>query len=156
MASTLAVPAVLAAVRTLLVADVPLAGTLATAPSAVGGGPAIYAEGAVPQGAAFPYLTLGASTEIPFDTMGTSDLPKFGSTTTFQVKALTKETADDGNYTRIGHVKRILDGAPLTVSGYASAFCEFDSAAESFTETIAGVVIRQFPATFRVVVHQTL
>jgi hypothetical protein len=156
MASTLATPAVLAAVRSLLVADATLAGTLATVPAALGGGPAIYAEGSVPQGSAFPYLTLGAPTEIPFDTMGTSDLLKFGSNTTFQVKALSKEMADDGNYARLARVKTLLDGVTLTVSGYASAFCEFESVVPPYIEVVGGVAIRQFPAIFRALVHQTV
>lgn len=155
MVSTLAVPAVLAAVRTLLVADATLAGMIATAPSAVGGGPAVYAENAVPQTTAtFPYLTIGAPTEVPFNTMGPNDLAKWGSSTTFMVKAFSKETADDGNYARIGRVKTILDGATLTVTGYPMAFCEFETAAEPFIESVGGVLIRQFPAIFRATVHQ--
>lgn len=156
MASTLATPGILSAVRTLLAADATLAGTLATVPAALGGGPAIYAEHAVPQGAPFPYLTLGAPTEIPSNTMGASDLPKWGSSTTFQVKALSKETADDGNYARIGRVKTLLDGVQLTVPGYASAFCDFENTADPYTETVGGVVIRQYPAIFRALVHQTV
>ena len=154
MASTLATPAILAAVRTLLVANVPLAATLAVAPSGLGGGPSIWAESAVPQASAFPYLTLGAPTEVPWNTMGPADLPKWGSIATFQVKALSKEMADDGNYARIALVKTTLDGILLTVPGYGSAFCKFDSMATPYTETIGGVVIRQLPAIFRVLVHQ--
>lgn len=155
MPSVLATPAVLTAVRAVLVADATLAATLATAPAALGGGPAIYAEDAVPQGATFPYLTLGAPTEIPWNTMGTKDLPKWGSQATFQVKALSKETADDGNYTRIARVKTLLDGETLTVPGYASAWTEFETAAAPFTEIVGGVVIRQFPVIFRALVHQS-
>ncbi len=154
MASTLAIPAVLAAVRAVLVADSTLGSTLATIPASYGGGPAIWAENAVPQASAFPYLTLGAPTEVPWNTMGPADLPKWGSITTFQVKALSKEMGDDGNYARIGLVKTALDGLILTVPGYGSAFCEFDSMATPYTEVLGGVVIRQLPAIFRVLVHQ--
>lgn len=154
MASTLATPAILAAVRTLLVANTSLAQTLATVPAGYGGGPSIWAENAVPQTASLPYLTLGAPTEVPWNTMGPSDLPKFGSIGTFQVKALSKEMGDDGNYARIGFVKATLDGIMLTVPGYNTAFCEFDSLPSPYTETIGGIIVRELPIIFRVLVHQ--
>jgi Protein of unknown function (DUF3168) len=155
MASTFAAPVILAAVRTLLVTNTSLTATLATAAAGLGGGPAIYAEGAVPQGAVFPYLTLGAPTETPWNTLGPANLPKWGSIATFQVKALSKEMGDDGNYARMGFVKTQLDGAPLTVAGYPTAFCEYDNLGLPYSETIGGVVIRQLPMIFRVSVHQS-
>jgi hypothetical protein len=156
MASTYAVPVVRAAIRMLLVADGTLASLLAVTPSQYGSGPAVWAEGAVPQDATknVPYLTLGAETEVPSNTMGPSALPKFGSVVTIQIKALTTTRGDDAGFAIMSRVKALLDGTSLAVAGYGTAFAEFDSPVPAYLEAIGNVVHRHHPMIFRVQVHQ--
>lgn len=153
MAAPFAIPAVIAAMRTLLVADTSLTALLASFVAGYGSGPAVYAEAAVPARATFPYVTIGAPTEIPFNTMGTVNAG--GSECTIQVKAFSKLPNDDEVYSILSAVKAVLDTAALTVSGYVSADCQFEALPELFVENVDGVLVRQGPMIFRVYVHES-
>jgi hypothetical protein len=107
----------------------------------------------VPPKAAFPYLTIGAPTEVPFDTMGPGNAR--GSNCTLQVKAFSAKLRDDEALAIMAIVKELLDEAALTVSGYGSVVCEFDLVPDLFVEIVGGVPIRQLPMIFRVYVHQS-
>src|SRR3954471_7751359 len=117
MAAPFALPGVLAALRAKLVADTTLAAMIATYAAGFGSGPGIYSENGVPPKAAFPYLTIGAPTEAPFDTMGDGNAR--GSNCTIQVKAISAKMRDDEAYSIMAVVKELLDEAVLTISGYA-------------------------------------
>jgi hypothetical protein len=152
-AAPFALPGVLAALRAKLVIDTTLASMLATYASGFGTGPAIYSENGVPPKAAFPYLTIGAPTEVPFDTMGPGNAR--GSNCTIQVKAFSAKMRDDEALAIMAEVKDLLDEASMSVSGYGSVVCEFDSVPDLFIEVVGGVSIRQLPMIFRVYVHQS-
>lgn len=152
-AAPFAIPRVVEAMRDKLEVDTVLAGLLATYASGFGSGPGIYSENGVPPKAAFPYLTIGAPTEAPFDTMGDGNAR--GSNCTIQVKAISAKMRDDEAYSIMAVVKELLDEAVLTISGYASVVCEFDFVPDLFTEVVSGVTVRHLPMIFRVYVHQS-
>lgn len=147
-----ALPPVIEAMRALLVADATLTALLAVYAPGFGSGPGIYSENGVPPKAAFPYLTIGAPTEVPFDTMG--EVSARGSNCTIQVKAFSAKMRDDEAFALGKEVLRVLDEATITVSGYGSAVCEREIVPDVFAEVVGGVTIRQLPIIFRVHVHQ--
>jgi hypothetical protein len=153
MAAPFAIPAVLQALRAALVADGTLTALLAPFAPGFGTGAGVYSENGVPPKAAFPYLTVGAPTEVRFDTMGDGNAR--GSNCTIQVKAFSAKMRDDEALAIMAEVKRVLDEADLSVSGYGSAVCEFDIVPDLFVEVVGGVTIRQLPMIFRVYVHQS-
>jgi hypothetical protein len=147
-----AVPRVLATVRALLLADATLTARLATAPSSVGGGPAIYNEGYVPPEARTDYLTIGAFTEIADVTMGNG--ARWGSNLTMQIK-LTTQSRDIGF--SLGTVDRLialLHGVPLTVPDYAAGSSQLDQNVPAVQELVSGQQYTHYPTIFRVRVHQ--
>src|SRR5688572_17880580 len=112
------------AIRALLVADGTLTGLLASKPSALGGGPAIYEDGAVYQGATFPYLTIGAWTQVPFHSLGLSG--NYGWNCTGQLKAVGQNRTTEAPIRAVmSRVFALLyHGRRLTVTGYGSAWCD--------------------------------
>lgn len=151
MAAPFAIPVVLEAMRAALAADSLLADMLEEWPTGLGTGPAIYSEGGVAPGAQFPYLTIGAATERPFNSMGDG-----GSDCTVQVKAFSRKMADDEAYEIMTRVQEVLDAEDITVEGYGSACCEFDFGPALFVENVAGVgSVRQLPRIFRVYVRES-
>lgn len=154
MAAPFAIPPILAAIVARLKADTALGALLPSVPSGFGTGESIYGENAVPPGALFPYVTVGAPTEVPFNTMGDADAG--GSNCTIQVKAFSKKPADDEAYAIGSVVKELLDAVTLTVAGYGSVDCQFETVPDVFAEAIAGLgVVRQLPMIFRVYVHES-
>lgn len=153
MAAPFALPGILAAFRSALVADATLTAKLAVFAAGFGTGPGIYSESGVPPKAGFPYLTIGAPTEMPFDTMG--DAAARGSTCTIQVKALSARMHDDEALAIMGDVKRILDEADLPIAGYGSVQIQCELVPDLFVEVVRDVTIRHLPMIFRVYVHQS-
>lgn len=154
MGAPLAVPRVIEAMREVLVADTTLTAMLAVFAPGFGTGPGIYSENGVPPKAGFPYLTIGAATEIPFNTMGTGG-ESGGSECTIQVKAFSAKMRDDEANSIMDRVHSDLDDAALSVYDYPSACCEFESSPGIFVENLGGVLIRQYPVIYRVYVHQS-
>lgn len=153
MAAPFAIPGVLAAMVAALKADGTLAALLPSVPAGFGTGEAVYAANAVPPGATFPYLTVGAPTEVPFNNFGAG---AGGSNCTVMVKAFSTKPNDDELYALGSAVTAVLDAGTFTVSGYATADCELDSVPDVFQEQIIGLgVVRQLPMIYRVYVHQT-
>lgn len=162
MASTLATPAVLEAVRDILITDSDLAGLLAEAPAAVGGGPAIYTDGDAPQqngsvstSAMYPQLLLSAPSEVPWNTMGGVGEQKWGSSLLIGVKALTQARNHDAGWAILNRVAGLLNGQPITVTGFGRASIELDGVPPPYPETFAGLPFRHFPSLWRVYVHQS-
>src|SRR5688572_4561222 len=87
MPYAIAIPAIDTALRTVMLANAPLVALLAIKPASKGGGAAIYADGDVASGQTFPYLTIGAWTEVPYNRFspGTDG---YGSNCTVQIKAI--------------------------------------------------------------------
>lgn len=162
MASTLAAPAVLEAVRDVLVSDSALGALLADAPVAYGGGPAIYTDGDAPQqngatsvASMYPQLLLSAPSETPWNTMGEPGELKWGSSVLIGVKALTQSRNHDTGWAIQNVVSGLLNGQPLTVAGYGRASIELDGMPPPYPETFAGLPFRHFPSLWRVYVHQS-
>ncbi len=78
MPSEVALGAIYASAKALLAASAPLTALLAT--KTIGGAPAIYDDGAVPQNSLMPYLTIGAGTQVPWHTMGVQGMARYGWT----------------------------------------------------------------------------
>ena len=105
---------------------------------------------AVPRRAAKPYVTMGESTEIPYNTFG-----KIGHEDTVTLHVYTEDDgAASGKAAGLAIVERllaVLDGARLVVQGHDTVLCNFE-----FTNTIeqsddAGLTYRNFPVRFRIV-----
>lgn len=162
MASTLATPAVLEAVRDMLVTDSALGALLASAPTAYGGGPAIYTDGDAPQqngavstAAIYPQLLLSVPIETPWNTMGAVGEAKWGSSLLIGIKALTQSRNHDRGWAILNVVTGLLNGQPITVDGYGRACIELDGMPPPYPETFAGLPFRHFPSLWRVYVHQS-
>lgn len=105
---------------------------------------------AVPRHVAKPYVTMGESTEAPFNTFG-----KIGHEDTATLHVYTEDTGvAAGKAAGLAIVERVLaalDGAQLVVQGHDTVYCNFE-----FTTTIeqsddAGLTYRNFPVRFRIV-----
>jgi Protein of unknown function (DUF3168) len=138
-----------AALVALLEADAALTALLASRPMSYGGGPAIYDEGAVPQTAAMPYLTIGAGTQIGFHSMG----PAYGWNCTLQIKASGQGTEAEGLAIMSAVLAVLPPGRLLDVPPFASAWCDAITLQPTIITLLAGVTTRGWPALFRVYVH---
>lgn len=144
--SPFATPALLAAVVASLRADTALIALLAEVPAGFGTGPAIYGETTVPPKAAFPYLTVGAPTEIPLLTFG-----EFGggSECTFHVKPCSTAPNEDECYSLGFLIKERLDDAVLPVTGFGYTEIEFELLPDLLVESLRGLPVRSLPIIFR-------
>lgn len=141
------------AAKTLLSAHAPLTALLAVKPLGASL-PAIYDDGAVPQAATFPYLTVGAGTQVPEgETMGTEADPIHGWNCTFQVQALGQisESAIVNIMTEVAKV--LYRGRDLALAGYGSSWIDEFTVQPTLTTAVAGVPTRQLPAIVRVMAH---
>jgi hypothetical protein len=158
MAYEVVVPAIDTAIRALLVAHAPLVALLATKPTARGGGAAIYTDGDVPSGATFPYLTIGAWTQIRAHNFspGTDG---YGWNCTGQLKAVGQLSGSSSETTLLTLMSAVYAALPqgrsLTVSGYGSGWIDEATLQPSLKTTLAGVVTIEVPAIVRVFVHGT-
>ena len=146
MAAPFAVPELQAAIIATLKADTALTALLASVPAGFGTGPAIYGETTVPPKATFPYVTVGAATEIPFLTFGAAG---GGSDCTIQVKPCSTAPNEDECYTLGSLIKDRLDDATLAVSSFAAVACEFEIAPDLLVESVRGLPVRSLPLIFR-------
>jgi hypothetical protein len=130
-------------------------GVLATliATKTLGGGPAIYDEGAVPQGSAMPYLTIGAGTQIPAHTMGMAHTARYGWTCTLQIKAI-GQGSEAAGIAIVSTVAAVLyEGYELLIAGYGYAWVDECVVQPTIITIAAGVTTREWPLIFRVNVH---
>lgn len=138
----------------ILVGDPPL-GTMLAAAATPFTGPGIY-HAEAPQGALRPYLIVGEATEVPFNTMGPASSPKWGSDCSVMVKAVVQGSSDLPALAILNRVKALLEGTPLNVFGFGSAWCEFETAVPGNKELVGGIVVRHLPAIYRVRVHESV
>lgn len=154
-----AIPAIDTALRALLVADATVVARLSTKPTARGGGPAIYSDGEVPSGATFPYLTIGAWTQVKehaFSPDGSPGLSGYGWNCTGQVKAVGQLSAGRTETTLHNVMSAVFTALPngrtLSVSGYSSGWVDEFTLFPAIKTTLAGVVTIEVPAIVRVYV----
>jgi Protein of unknown function (DUF3168) len=144
--SPFATPALLAAVVASLKADTALTALLADVPAGFGTGPAVYDETAVPPKATFPYVTVGAPTEIALLTFG-----EFGggSECTFHVKPCSTAPNADELYSLGYLIKGRLDNADLPVPEFGTVEIAFEILPDLIVESLRGVAVRSLPIIFR-------
>ncbi len=118
-------------------------------------GTRIYHAEAI-QGAVRPYLIVGEATELPFNTMGPSAAPKWGSDCTVQIKAVVQGPSDFPGLQILSAVKSALEGRSLSVAGFGSAWVELESAPGVLRELVSGITVRHLPAIYRVRVHEAV
>lgn len=132
----------------LLAEDTALSGLIATKPSARGGGPAVYTDGEVATGQLFPYVVVGAWTQVPFHSMGSS----YGWNCTGQIKAIGQRSQAQVLDVLSAALAVLPEGAQIDVTGYASA-CMGDATVQpAFKSTVAGLTTFEAPAIIRVYV----
>jgi hypothetical protein len=147
MGAILATPALLEAIVAALKADTALAARLADVPATFGSGPAVYGEDSVAPKATFPYVTVGAPTEIPMNSFGPDG---GGAECTVQVKPCSILPANDEVLAIGALIQGILDGADLVVTGFGGAECNFELLQHVPPENIRGVLVRQLPLIYRI------
>lgn len=153
MPSDVALGPIYAALKTLLAASTPVTALISTKP--LGGAPAIYDDGGVLQAATMPYLTIGAGTQVPWHTMGEPGTARYGWNCTVQIKA-TGQIADAAGLGILGAVATALrEGTPLTLPGYATAWCDEFQVQPTQVTVQAGVTTREWPAILRVYCSDT-
>jgi hypothetical protein len=141
------------ALRALLVASSPLTALLATKKAALGGGPAIYAEGTVPQDRLFPYLTIGAWTQVGAHTLGITEHNGWNCTGQIKAVSQTSEAAARSVMSKVFAV--LYEGRRLSVSGYGSAWCGEFNLQPVLITAVAGITSYELPAILRVGVHDS-
>jgi len=148
-----ATPAVLKALRQLLLANHALASKLGRG-SVLPETAAIYTEESVPASATTgEYLTIGPFSEVPRDTMG--DDAKWGSELSVAIKIVSYSTDPAPGYLLVKGVVGMLHGQPLAVEGYRTGWVQLDVVPDAYRELVAGVPVTHFPMIFRVHVHES-
>jgi hypothetical protein len=142
MPSDVALIPIFAALKTLMIAHVPLTSLLGTR----GGAPTVFDDGAVPLNWATPYVTIGAGTQIPAHLFG----PRYGWNCTVQIKAVS--TGSDAETLAIlsAAMGLLYHGRVLTVAGYSAAQCDEFTVHPILTSAVAGVTTREAPGILRV------
>lgn len=154
MPSEVVLPAIYTAIKSLMAGSAPLTALIAT--KALGGAPAIYDEGSVPQGSAMPYITVGLGTQIPWHTMGVSSSARYGWNCTVQIKPVGQGSEVSG-LDILSKVAAVLaEGTPLNLAGYGSSWCDEFTVQPTIVTTSAGVTTREWPAILRCYAHDTL
>jgi hypothetical protein len=120
MASASALLVGMPAVRALLAAD-------STFMSRIGARLYPNSSGDRPQTAAYPYAQVESSSELPFNTMGDPTALKYGSFARIQIRLGSQWRSEAQVAQLVDDVKRILDGQPITLSGYGSAGLTFEN-----------------------------
>jgi len=148
----LAIPRVLAAVRLVLMNDAQLVARLASAPTALGGGPAIYSEGAVPDAARPDYLTIGPFSERSEATMGSGR--KWGSDLAMPIKLVTQNLDVGHSLATLDRLVALLHGVRLTVEDYSHGSCVLEVVVDAYAEKYAGIVTLHYPTVWTIHVGQ--
>lgn len=139
-----------AALKTLIGSDATTAALLGKEPFAGAGvnGKGVYDEGAAPQAAVFPFVTVGAGTEVPFTTHGSR-----GWNCTVQIKVI-GQGSEAAGLAIVAALSDLLFPLPrrrLTVAGYSDTWVDDFSVVPSLTETVAGVATKSWPVIVRVI-----
>lgn len=102
-----------------------------------------------------PYVIVGGGTrEIPFNTMGPVDGPKWGATVLVPIRIVTQyPTTERQTHRMLGAIKAGLDGQRLVVAGYGEVLVTFGDA-EMLTDAINGVPTHELVTEVDLTVHQ--
>lgn len=133
----------------MLAADTSLVALLASKPSSKGGGPAIYEDGEVAQGQTFPYLTIGAWTQVPFHNLGQG----YGWNCTGQIKAVGQRSNASVAAVLSAALAVLPEGQEISVDGYTTSCLGEANVQPAIKTTLAGVVTIEIPAIIRVYVQ---
>lgn len=146
MASTLGLGPVITAVLAALRASVALTTYV---------GLRVYpdADGDVPPKPGYPYVAVESSGETPFNTMGDPGAAKWGGLVRVQVRVGSQSRTDAQANSITSVVKQVLDGQPLSVSGYATVDVAYNDVAP-LRDFTGGVVTREWVSTYEIMVHQ--
>lgn len=154
MPSDVVLGSIYTAVKALLAAHAPLTALIAVKP--VGTGPAIYDDGAAPQAATMPYLTVGAGTQVPWHTMGEPGSARYGWNCTLQIKAV-GQIAEAAGLAILSQVATALkEGTELSLAGYGAAWCDEFEVFPTVITVQAGVTTREWPGILRVYCSDTV
>jgi hypothetical protein len=137
------------ALRALLAANATLVGLLASKPSSQGGGVAIYTDGEVYQGQTFPYLTIGAWTQVP-DHRFSPGTDGYGWNCTGQIKAVGQRVEAPLHAVMNQVAATFPEGTALVVSGYASGSIGDFTVQPALKTLQAAVTTVEIPAILRV------
>lgn len=146
MASTLALPAIRAAILTLLRNSVALTTYV---------GARVYPDsnGDAPEKPAYPYVQVESASETPLNTMGDPTDAHYGSESRIAIRVATQTRSDAQADSITSIVKGLLDGQGLTVTGYTDAIAEFE-AITPLKDSQAGIITREWISTYLVTVSQ--
>lgn len=151
MPSEVVLGSIYAALKALMAASAPLTALISTKP--IGGTPAIYDDGSVPQAATMPYLTIGLGTQNKSHTMGEQGLPRYGWNCTVQIKAV-GQGAESSGIDILSKVAAVCyEGKELNLAGYTYSYCDEFTVEPTLVTTLAGVTTREWPAILRVYCH---
>lgn len=139
------------AIEAVLSADTGLTALLASKPTARGGGPAIYTDGDVAQGATFPYLTIGAWTQVPYHSLS-PDSTGYGWNCTVQIKAVGQRSQAQLAAILSEVFGLLPHGSRLSVNGYTGVWCDEMNIQPAIKTTLAGLTTYEIPAILRVIV----
>lgn len=152
MPSAVVLGPIYSALKALLAASAPLSALLST--KAIGGAPAIYDDGSVPQSSTMPYLTIGLGTQIPWHTMGEPSASRYGWECTVQIKAVGQGSEASGLAILSEVAAVCYEGKGLGLSGYGSSWCDEFTVQPTLVTTLSGVITREWPAILRVFAHE--
>jgi len=109
----------------------------------------------IPAKVTYPYVSVEGAGETPANTMGGSaDVAKFGSDVKVYIRIGSTARSDSQAWSILGILKGLLDGQPLTVSGYPNVSVVTYEDVQKVVDTVGGQVVREWVASFDVVVHQ--
>jgi hypothetical protein len=105
-------------------------------------------------GVLMPYVLVKGIDDLPFNTMGAADQPKWGGIDTLRVRVVSQYRGEVEVYELMSKIKIALDGQPLTVVGFPTAIVAWGRA-DMLEDTINNIVTRELVGTFSVTAHQS-
>ena len=147
MASTMALGPTITAVLALLRASVTLTTHV---------GVRVYPDsrGMAPSSPAYPYVQVETGTEFPLNTLGPPATAKWGSSVRVVVRVVTNSSSEAQANAISSVVKGVLDGQPITITGYPFAGIEYQTLAPLTTAEPGCPGVREWVNEYLVTVHQ--
>lgn len=107
-----------------------------------------------PQTSAYPYAQIESGDESPFNTMGEPTDTKWGSIAQLTIRCAS-QSRSEGDVAQIASdVRRVLDGAAFSLSGYGSASLDFVQTLPLPADAEAGIVTREWLVIYEITAHQ--
>lgn len=101
----------------------------------------------VPENQAYPYVTIGDATEVPFRTFGRN-----GSNTTLVLHIWSRYKGFSEGLDILAQLNSLLDAQPIAVDGYDTVYLLYDSG-EPMKDPDG--ITRHIPARYRMVVQES-